>query len=157
MTREICEHNNQFGHCAECQAAPSALITPRFKYVEGPFDMATGKLSCVRMPKYASVWLCFRENMNISFASIKLHDSDRLFDAQAVMEDAGRLGDEIVRRWNEYGPLKTHARSLERLYDQASDAANRAQRVAHDQMMKPCAQDKELARLRDLLSKVNAK
>lgn len=70
-------------------------------HVDGSFDMAEGKLVCCKKHKYGSVELCFQANMNIPFASIVLYEDDRLVEAQSAFEDACKLGDEIVRRWNE--------------------------------------------------------
>ena len=38
--------------------------------------------------------------MNIPFACIRLHTRDRAVDADAVLNDAYTLGQEIARRWN---------------------------------------------------------
>jgi len=75
-------------------------IGHRFQGVSGDFDSSTGELICVQNKKYGSVNLCFRENMNVPFASIRLHSSDLAMDADAVFPDAARLGEEIARRWN---------------------------------------------------------
>lgn len=80
----------------------SVLINHRIEFVTGPFDMGTGKLICVPQPKYGEVLLCFADKMNIPFAQIKLHTADRLVDAEAVLDDATRLGQEIAKRWNAY-------------------------------------------------------
>lgn len=80
------------------------LINHRIEFVSGPFDTDTGKLVCVPQPKYGRVLLCFKERMNIPFAEIKLHTSDRLVDANAVLDDATRLGEELAKRWNAYQP-----------------------------------------------------
>jgi len=77
-------------------------INHRFEHVNGPFDMETGKLVCVPSSKYNDVNLCFRANMHIPFARILLYSSELWVDAKAVFEDASRLGDEIVKRWNEH-------------------------------------------------------
>ena len=74
----------------------------RIEFVEGDFDMQTGELVCVQRPKYGEVRLCFKAGMNIPFASIKLHTRDRAVDADAVFDDAVKLGDEIARRWNHF-------------------------------------------------------
>lgn len=76
-------------------------IKSKFRFVEGDFDTKSGEIVCVKKHKYSSVDLCFKANMNIPFASIQLHSSDTLMDAQEVYEGACTLGDEIVRRWNE--------------------------------------------------------
>lgn len=77
-----------------------AEINHLIEFVTGPFDTTTGKLVCVKSPKYGKVELCFAEGMNIPFACIKLHTRDRYVDAAAVLEDAYTLGQEIARRWN---------------------------------------------------------
>jgi hypothetical protein len=76
-------------------------IGHRFTHVEGNFETKTGELICVSSKKYEEVRLCFKENMNISFARIKLYSSDLHRDEQVVFEDAVKLGEEICRRWNE--------------------------------------------------------
>jgi len=68
--------------------------------VDGPFDTHTGKLICVGIKKYGDVLLCFAEGINIPFAKIKLYTRDRAIDADAVFDDAVRLGEEIAFRWN---------------------------------------------------------
>lgn len=75
-------------------------ITPRIEGVTGDFDMATGKLVCVKHRKYGCVELCFAEGWNIPFARIRLHTRDLARESGAVFDDACRLGDEIARRWN---------------------------------------------------------
>jgi len=75
-------------------------IKQKFDFVDGEFDTDEGELSCVSTEKYMSVYLCFKHNMNITFAQIKLHSSDRYIDAKEVFEDATILGKEICRRWN---------------------------------------------------------
>lgn len=77
-----------------------AEINHLIEFVTGPFDTTTGKLVCVKSPKYGRVELCFKESMNIPFAQIKLHTRDRAVDADAVLESAYTLGQEIARRWN---------------------------------------------------------
>lgn len=77
-------------------------IKPKMRYVEGNFNTETGEMVCVQKRKYGLVELCFRtENMHVPFATIKLHSEDLAIDADAVFDDACKLGDEIVRRWNE--------------------------------------------------------
>ncbi len=76
-------------------------INHKIEYVEGPFDTTKGKLVCVMHDKYADVSLCFKANMNIPFAKIKLFTKDLFVDAEATMEDAYKLGNEIVKRWND--------------------------------------------------------
>ncbi len=77
-------------------------INHKIEFVDGPFDTDTGKLIAVQNPKYGSVTLCFKANMNIPFAKIKLHSNDLAVDADAVLDDAYNLAEEIARRWNEY-------------------------------------------------------
>lgn len=76
-------------------------IKTKIKFVEGDFDTEIGKLVCVQKRKYGSVNICLGANMNIPVAEIKLYSSNLAIDADAVFEDACKLGDEIVRRWNE--------------------------------------------------------
>jgi len=76
------------------------IINHRLEFVEGPFDMTNGELVCVKFPKYGRVDLCFKASMNIPFARILLHSNDRAVDADAVIESAYKLGQEIARRWN---------------------------------------------------------
>ena len=77
-------------------------IKQKFNYVDGSFETDTGKLVCVKSEKYCSVELCFKENMYIPFAKIKLHSKDRYIDAKEVLDDAYNLGKEICKRWNAY-------------------------------------------------------
>ncbi len=77
-----------------------AEINHLIEFVTGSFDTTTGILCCVKSPKYGRVELCFVEDMNIPFAQIKLHTRDRAVDADAVLNDAYTLGQEIARRWN---------------------------------------------------------
>ncbi len=76
------------------------LINHRLEFVSGAFDTETGELVCVKFPKYGCVELCFKAGMNIPFARIVLHSRDLAIDADAVLEDAYRLGQEIAKRWN---------------------------------------------------------
>lgn len=75
-------------------------IKHKFEFVEGNFDTQTGKLIAVCRDKYAEVELCFKENMNIPFAKIKLYSRDRFIDAKETMDDAYALATEIADRWN---------------------------------------------------------
>lgn len=68
--------------------------------VEGAFDTKGGQLICTTSDIYAETYLCFRANMHVPFAKIKLYSKDLFIDAKAVNEDAYRLGDEISKRWN---------------------------------------------------------
>ncbi len=78
------------------------LINVKMEFVSGAFNMKTGRLVCVQSRKYTSVDLCFKESLNIPFASIRLHDKDRYLDAKEVYDDAVRLAEEICRRWNSF-------------------------------------------------------
>lgn len=97
------------GICAmEMKATtPGSLVNHRIEFVNGPFDMASGKLVCIKSQKYMTVELCFVANMDVPFAQIVLHSNARYVDAKAVFDDACRLGDEIARRWNSMGELAT--------------------------------------------------
>lgn len=75
-------------------------IEHKFEFVEGSFEMTTGKIISVSNKKYGIVDLCFKESVNIPFARIKLHSKNLTVDADAVFDNAVRLGAEIVRRWN---------------------------------------------------------
>lgn len=77
-------------------------ISHKLEYVEGDFDTVTGELVAVQNPKYGSVTLCFRANMNITFAEVKLHSRDLAMDADAVLDSAYALAEEITRRFNEF-------------------------------------------------------
>jgi len=78
-------------------------------YVKGKFDTDTDKLVCVPKYKYHSVTLCLRTTgMHLPFAEIKLYEQDRFSDAQEMFPDASALGEEIVRRWNEYAELEAY-------------------------------------------------
>ena len=86
------------------QGGSTVEIKHKIEFVDGPFDTMTGKLICVGNRKHGTVSLCFKANMNIGFAKIRLHSRDRAIDADAVFEDALSLGKEIARRWNIYDP-----------------------------------------------------
>lgn len=77
-------------------------INHKFDFVEGSFDTETGKLVAVCQDKYADVSLCFKTNMNVPFAKIKLYSKDRFIDAKETMDDAYRLAKEIADRWNSH-------------------------------------------------------
>lgn len=81
-------------------------IKQKFNFVEGNFDTIQGELVCVMKEKYTEVTLCFKENMYIPFAKIKLYSKDLYVDAKEVMDDAYKLGNEICRRWNEFEQSK---------------------------------------------------
>jgi Holliday junction resolvase-like predicted endonuclease len=78
------------------------LINQKFNFVEGPFNTETGEIICVRKDKYGEVTLCFRENMYIPFARIKLHSDNTFGSAMETIDDAYNLGQEICRRWNAF-------------------------------------------------------
>ncbi|WP_300440638.1 hypothetical protein [Christiangramia sp.] len=73
-----------------------------FNFVNGAFDTKQGELVAVQKNKYKEVHLCFKANMNIPFAKIKLHSADRFESADKVMNDAYQLATEIARRFNEF-------------------------------------------------------
>lgn len=75
-------------------------IDMRFEYVSGTFDMDKDNLVCVSKDKYKDVYLCFKSNMNVDFAEIKLYDSNLFRDKESTFESAVKLGEEIARRWN---------------------------------------------------------
>ena len=80
------------------------LINQKFNCVQGAFDTEKGELVCVRKDKYGEVTLCFKENMFIPFARIKLHSADTYAAAKETIDDAYNLGQEICRRWNAFKP-----------------------------------------------------
>lgn len=97
-------------------------IKHKFQHVEGNFDTDGGKLSCTHYQKYDEVLLCFKANMSIPFATIKLYSSDRWADARDTFNDAGNLGDEIAKRWNQHqGLMKIAEEALELLKDGANE------------------------------------
>lgn len=75
-------------------------ISQRFDGVTGDIDTETQEVVCVQSYKHKSVELAFKGNFNVPFAKIKLFSSDRYVDAEATFEGAGKLGEEIARRWN---------------------------------------------------------
>lgn len=77
-------------------------IGHKFDFVEGDFDTKKGKLIAVPHMKYNEVHLCFKANMNIPFAKIKLYSGDKFSTAEKVSEDAYKLAEEIARRFNEF-------------------------------------------------------
>lgn len=81
-------------------------ISHKFEFVEGNFDTKEGELICVIKDKYAEVNLCFKSNMHIPFATIKLYSKYLFVDAKEVMNYAYDLGNEICRRWNEFEKSK---------------------------------------------------
>lgn len=79
-------------------------ITPKFKFVEGSFNTLTNKMLVIASDNHGKVELCFKEEdcgWNITFAEIKLYDSELYKDFKATFPDAKKLGEEISRRWNE--------------------------------------------------------
>ncbi len=77
-------------------------INQKFKFVNGNFDTKKGELIAVPSSKYNEVHLCFKGNMHVPFARIKLHSRDTFGDAQEVYKDAENLANEIARRFNEF-------------------------------------------------------
>ena len=78
-------------------------ITPKFECIDGSFNTETNKMICLVNKKYGEVSLAFKEQgceFNITFASIKLHDTNFRSDFEKTVDDAKKLGDEICRRWN---------------------------------------------------------
>jgi len=75
-------------------------INHKFENVEGVFDTNEDPIVCMSSPKYQCVDLCFKANLNIPFAQIKLYSGNAYVNAEAVFDDARRLGEEIARRWN---------------------------------------------------------
>ena len=82
-------------------------INHRIQFVEGAFDTDKQELICVGSQKYGEVKLCFRANMHVPFAKIKLYTRDLAVEADAVFDDAYKLGNEIARRWNAFNNLET--------------------------------------------------
>ena len=77
-------------------------INHKIQFVEGAFETDTDELICTGSRKYGEVNLCFKANMHVPFAKIKLHSRDRFIDADAVFNDAMKLGNEIAERWNAF-------------------------------------------------------
>ena len=75
-------------------------IKPDIDCADGDFDTDTDELVCSGNKKHARVSLCFRSNMHVEFAAIKLYSADRFKAATAVYDDALVLGEELVKRWN---------------------------------------------------------
>lgn len=78
------------------------IIKHKFQCVDDDMDTDTEKLVCVGKKKYGEVLLCVKSNMNIPIAKIRLHSEDLAVDADAVFEDAEKLGEEIAYRWNQF-------------------------------------------------------
>ena len=64
------------------------------------FDLETDKMTCVSNFGRGEVALCFSEDTEREFATIKLHHGSKERRAAAVFADAVELGKEIARRWN---------------------------------------------------------
>lgn len=107
----------------------NSKINHKFNFVEGPFDMTDGKIISIKSEKYCQVDLCFRANMHVPFAKIKLYSRDLYVDAKAVLDDADRLGKEIERRWNDYAELRAAAEEVIKLYDKDRFDFGLAQKV----------------------------
>lgn len=75
-------------------------IGVKIEGVSGDFNFSNGKLVCVEHPKRCEVHLCLEGNLNIAFGKIELYHSGLWVDAEATYDDACKLGQEIVRRWN---------------------------------------------------------
>ena len=76
-------------------------INTKIRFVEGAFETKTGELICVSSHQDRRVDICFRSNMHVPFAQIRLFSMDRFADASDTFEDAKKMGEEICRRWNE--------------------------------------------------------
>lgn len=81
------------------------ILKHKIAFVEGDIDTERVQLISVHNPKYGRIDLCFKANMHIPFAKIKLHSTDTYGDAKKVENDAARLGNEIAKRWNEHGEM----------------------------------------------------
>lgn len=79
-------------------------IKQNFDIVTGTFDTDTDEIICIKDEKYCEVTLCFKSNLYIPFAKIKLYSGDTYSKAKLVIDDAANLGQEICKRWNS-GPL----------------------------------------------------
>lgn len=90
-------------------------INMMFDCVEGSFDTETDQLVSVSSHKYRSVELAMKSpgSMSVGFAQIRLHSKNLFVQADAVFEDATKLGDEIARRWNEFRVVESRAESAE--------------------------------------------
>lgn len=77
------------------------IIKHKIDFLEGDIETDSEKMACVGNKKYGEVSLCLKAgNMNVGFAKIRLFSSNLAADADAVFDDAERLGEEIARRWN---------------------------------------------------------
>lgn len=80
-------------------------ITPKFEYVTGSFDTDEVKMLCLPSEKHGKVELCIEgkeDNWNFPIGTIKLHSRNLYVDFKETLEDATLLGEEIVRRWNDF-------------------------------------------------------
>ena len=99
-------------------------IDHKFNLVEGVFDTKRDKLICVTSDKYAETKLCFKANMNIPFAKIKLYSKDLFIDAKAVNEDAYKLGKEISTRWNMHDELIDISKRILKKLESPTESVN---------------------------------
>lgn len=83
------------------------IINQKFDSVDGTFDTDTCEMVSVPHFKYREVELCIKtaNGWNVPIGEIKLYDSDKWVDAEATFEDAKKLGEEIVKRWNAFAEL----------------------------------------------------
>lgn len=80
-------------------------ITPKFTFASGSFDTDDVKMGCLPSDNHGKVSLCIKDKesgWNIPIGGVKLYDKDLYIDFKATLEDATKLGNEIVRRWNEF-------------------------------------------------------
>ena len=79
-------------------------INQFFEYVTGTFNTKDTHMICVSKNKYKEVELCIKSDKdkgcNIPVAQIKLYSRDSFGEASKAYEDAKKLCEEIVRRWN---------------------------------------------------------
>lgn len=82
-------------------------INLKFDGAEGNFDTDTCEMVCVPHWKYREVELCIKTDngWNIPVAQIKLYDTDKWVDAKDTYDNASKLGEEIVKRWNAFAEL----------------------------------------------------
>lgn len=93
------------------------ILKHRIEYVDGDIDTDTQKMSCGGNKKYGTVALCFDCGMSVGFANIELYSKPLAIEADAVWEDAYKLGKEIAKRWNEYNELKALLENLQHCDD----------------------------------------
>ena len=77
-------------------------ITHKIEFVEGNFETKTGQLVAVMNRKYGHVAICVKANMHIPIAEVKLYSKNLAVDADAVVDSAYDLANEIARRFNEF-------------------------------------------------------